>query len=118
MPWRLISFIVILAIFLAFITFNLNNKCDISFGVKVVQEVPVFLTVFASFVLGLLVSLPLVIRRKKKVNKNDPKNKEPQGSGLVFEKKSSIWEKKAKADAKRKAEDGGEYKEGGPYGID
>ena len=66
MPWRLIIFIVVFAIFLVFITFNLENKCDISFGFASIKEVPVFVTVFTSFALGLLCALPLVMHVKKK----------------------------------------------------
>ena len=66
MPWRLIIFIIIFAVFLVFITFNLENKCDISFGIVSIKEVPVFVTVFTSFAMGLLCALPLVIHIKKK----------------------------------------------------
>ena len=65
MPWRLIVFIVIFAVFLVFITFNLENKCDISFGFKVIPDVPVFVTVFSSFVLGIFCALPLILHIKK-----------------------------------------------------
>ncbi|MDR2942175.1 MAG: hypothetical protein LBV17_06260 [Treponema sp.] len=68
MPWRLISLIIIFAVLLAFITFNLENKCDISFGIKVFHDIPVFLTIFASFVFGLLFALPLKFRKGKKRN--------------------------------------------------
>ncbi|MCL2245222.1 MAG: hypothetical protein FWC03_12280 [Treponema sp.] len=66
MPWRLIIFIAIFGVFLVFITFNLENKCDISFGIFSINEVPVFVTVFASFAMGLLCALPLVMHIKKK----------------------------------------------------
>jgi hypothetical protein len=42
MPWRLIIAVVIFAVFLTFITFNLNNSCDINFGFTVLQNIPVF----------------------------------------------------------------------------
>jgi uncharacterized integral membrane protein len=66
MPWRLIAFIIIFAVFLAFISFNLENRCDISFGIKVFKDVPVFLTIFVSFFLGLLCALPFKLRGGKK----------------------------------------------------
>jgi len=66
MPWRLICFIIIFAVFLVFITFNLENRCDISFGFKILESVPVFITVFGSFVLGLLSSVPLLFHVRKK----------------------------------------------------
>jgi len=72
MPWRLIIFIVIFAVFLVFISFNLENKCDISFGLFKLEQVPVFITIFSSFVLGLLCALPLVIHIKKKRKERRP----------------------------------------------
>ena len=66
MPWRLIGFIAIFGVFLAFITFNLENRCDISFGITTYKDVPIFLTVFSSFFLGALCTLPIVISAGKK----------------------------------------------------
>ena len=65
-PWRLIIFIAVFAVFLVFISFNLENKCDISFGFAKLTEVPVFITIFFSFVIGLLCAIPLVIFIKKR----------------------------------------------------
>ena len=73
MPWRLIVFIVIFAIFLVFISFNLDNKCDISFGFAKIEQVPVFITIFSSFILGVFCSLPLILHIKKKRRENPPK---------------------------------------------
>jgi uncharacterized integral membrane protein len=74
MPWRLIGFIIIFGIFLVFIAFNLGNRCDINFGFQVFNDVPVFLTAFASFVLGLLCAIPFAIsfRLKKKARESVP----------------------------------------------
>ena len=56
---RLIVFILIFAFFLAFIVLNLDNKCDISFGIKTLNDVPVFLSALCSFVLGMLITVPM-----------------------------------------------------------
>jgi len=64
MPWRLILSIVIFAIFLTFITFNLDNRCDVNLGFAKFSNVPVFITIFSSFVLGLLCGLPIAYRLK------------------------------------------------------
>jgi len=73
--WRLIVFIIVFAVFLVFIVFNLENRCDISFGFAEIKEVPVFLTIFVSFILGLFCALPLVVlikmKRKEKLEHND-----------------------------------------------
>jgi hypothetical protein len=66
MPWRLILSIVIFAIFLTFITFNLDNRCDVNLGFAKFTNVPVFITIFSSFVLGLLCGLPIAYRLKNK----------------------------------------------------
>jgi uncharacterized integral membrane protein len=71
---RLIGLIIILVVILLFIGFNLDNRCNIDYWFgegHEIKDVPVFLTVFASFLLGMLASLPLAIsfrwRRRKAI---------------------------------------------------
>jgi len=73
MPWRLIGFIVILAIILAFVTFNLENECNIYFGFNQfgLKNVPVFLAVFIPFIVGLICAFPLALHFRGK-NKKAP----------------------------------------------
>jgi len=77
MPWRLILFIVVFALFLFFIGFNLGDefKCDINFGFARLPQVPVFFTIFVSFALGLVCATPLALflkrKRKQKPQKDD-----------------------------------------------
>jgi len=66
MPWRLILFIVVFAVFLGFVTLNLDNRCNINFGFAKFEGVPIFLTVFITFSLGLLCATPLVLHLRKK----------------------------------------------------
>jgi len=68
MPKRLIQIIIIFAVFLLFIVFNLNYKCTI-WIFKTVEDVPVFLIAFFSFALGMLSAIPFIIShqiRKKR----------------------------------------------------
>jgi uncharacterized integral membrane protein len=69
MSWRLVQFIIFFAIIFLFIVFNLENKCDISFGFTVIKNAPVFLTAFSSFFIGMLCVLPFIFafRARKKV---------------------------------------------------
>ena len=83
MPWRLILVFIIFAVFLVFITFNLDNRCNINFGFKEFEDVPVFMTIFISFVLGLLCTFPLLIRSMKK-------NKEISGIGKPVKEKQPL----------------------------
>ena len=98
MPWRFIVFLVIFAIFLAFITFNLENKCDISFGFTVIHGVPVFLTVFISFVFGLFCSMPFIFRagmkRKVTVVKEIKENNIKENKNEDNKMRSSMQERR------------------------
>jgi hypothetical protein len=65
---------------------NLENRCDISFIFWTAKELPVFLPIFASFVLGLLCSIPFAVSigRKgsgKKLGKGDFPQGEASGGG-------------------------------------
>ena len=74
MPWKLILFIVIFAIFLAFVTLNLDNRCNVNFGFAKFDNVPIFLTVFITFSLGLLCGMPLALhlrRKRREIQKKD-----------------------------------------------
>ncbi len=71
MPGRLIIFILILAIILFFIGLNLDNKCDINFGFTKLENTPVFFPIFVSFALGLICSLPFIIKSKIGRKRND-----------------------------------------------
>ena len=80
--WRLIVFIIILTVFLVFISFNLEveNRCDISFGFAKLSDVPVFITIFTSFILGFLCAFPLFMilkNRKNEKPEKDKKDKKP-----------------------------------------
>ncbi|MDR2210138.1 MAG: hypothetical protein LBO65_01525 [Spirochaetaceae bacterium] len=96
MPWRLFGLIVVVGILLAFIGFNLDNTCDISFGFVSVAGVPVFLTIFVSFMLGMLCTLPFILfKALQKKPKQEKSGKSP-----------------------KKEESSGANAGGGPYGID
>ncbi|MDR1445710.1 MAG: hypothetical protein LBI90_02315 [Treponema sp.] len=88
MPWRLIGFILIFAVFLVFIAFNLQNNCDINLIFRVFPEVPVYLTAFSSFILGMFCAIPFILGiRKKKSGKEFAANGKP--------KKKFPWSKTA-----------------------
>ena len=109
MPWRLIRFIVLLAVFLVFISLNLENKCDIGFGFTTITGVPVFLTAFFSFFFGMVCAFPLVFSfktwKKTKTLRGEGKyNKKPgTNSGNIGQ------EDNGKADG---------FADDGHYGID
>jgi uncharacterized integral membrane protein len=76
MPWRLIILIIMLAVLLGFIGLNLGNTCNISLGFKTFYRVPVYLTIFVAFILGMVSSLPFIIfgsLKKSQKKENPPK---------------------------------------------
>jgi uncharacterized integral membrane protein len=94
MPWKLIQFIVFFVVFLLFIGLNLENKCDIKFGTEkmVLKDVPVYFTVFCSFIIGMLCALPFVLsfRAKRKAEAT-------QGKGLLAKMTRKNKEEESKA---------------------
>ena len=79
MPWRLIKFIAVFAIFLLFIMLNLDHRSDISVGFRTFSDVPVFLTAFFSFILVMLLTLPFVVGLWLRLRKGNPKGS-PKGN--------------------------------------
>jgi len=75
MPRRLIQIIVVFAIFLLFIIFNLNYKCTI-WIFKTIPDVPVFLIAFFSFVLGMISTLPFIISYQLRKNRKTEEKKD------------------------------------------
>jgi hypothetical protein len=75
---RLIGFILVFVLFLTFIILNLGNSCDISFGFKTIPQVPVFITAFSSFVLGMLVTMPFALTLGRKKQPGPPKPQKPR----------------------------------------
>ena len=119
---RLIIFILIFVIFLAFIILNLDNKTDISLGYTTFKEIPVFLSSLFSFVLGMLFAVPLVFPlgrgRKKKSGTEDPSS--PSKADKKRRGKKSKTADQDTAVIKYDESSGGaEIKKGnGSYGID
>jgi uncharacterized integral membrane protein len=116
MPWRLIGFILLLAVFLFFIVFNLDNTCDISFGFKEIPQVPVYLTALFSFVLGLLwvvpslVSLRIKMAKIRKTERVDAPSPKKRWGKKKDETLPELESPVPKIDEP--------YRKDGPYGID
>ena len=104
---RLIVFIVIFAVFLAFIVLNLENKCDLSLGFVVLKDIPVFLSSLSSFILGMLITIPLMLFRRKKKQKPLPAPYAPPDKEKTYIEKTEVLTAPEKIN-----------KEDSPYGID
>jgi uncharacterized integral membrane protein len=111
MPWRLIEFIIIFALLLVFVFFNIDNKCDINFGFTRIPDAPVYLIVFTSFVAGMVVAFLAVFVFKRRGKNRNGKDESP---GLPVKKQR---QKKTGGYSKTETEGGG-FTDSGHYGID
>ncbi|MCD6123280.1 MAG: LapA family protein [Spirochaetales bacterium] len=76
---RLIGFLIILIIFAVFTAFNLSNRSDVSIAFYTFKNVPIFLSLLVSFILGALFVLPFTLFKKKKaVLRRDAKKKKKE----------------------------------------
>ncbi|MFP4564964.1 MAG: hypothetical protein ACLFNX_00555 [Spirochaetaceae bacterium] len=73
MPWKLIVFLFFVGLILAFVGFNAANVSDVSFGFYQFEDVPIFLSLFAAFFLGVLVTLPFTFRPRSTRARKRPK---------------------------------------------
>lgn len=73
MPWKLIAFLVVLALVVVFAGFNINNASDISFGFYTIEGVPIFVSLFCAFLLGVIVTIPVAVRFRSRRKKKKPK---------------------------------------------
>ena len=69
MPAKLFCFISVILILVLFIGFNLHNHCDISFVFHVFKDVPIYLSLLFSFLLGNIAVLPFLISSRHKMKK-------------------------------------------------
>lgn len=89
MVGKLIVLIATLVIFVFYVGFNLDNRCDIWLFVKTYKNVPVFMNSLISFAFGILCSLPLVFvgrinrrrrqeEKEERIERKSKKNKKPE----------------------------------------
>lgn len=116
MPWRLIGLILLLALVVVFIGFNLDNSCDVSFGFYTMTAVPIYLSVLGAFALGMLMVLPLTFRRRIVRQKKNIADVKKEGEKAVVPQvlDAAIPEKRRRGGLLKKASQA----EQSPYGID
>lgn len=76
MPVKLIGTIILLIAVTVFAGSNLDNKCDINLVFYKFEQIPVFMTVIASFAFGAILMLPFTFRRYKASKKTEEAKKE------------------------------------------
>lgn len=92
MPWKLVGFIICLVLGTCFAGFNLGNSCNISFGFKTFENVPIFFSLIVAFALGVIVTLPFTVIKKKSA-----KDKKAQAEERAMKKIQREQAREAKA---------------------
>lgn len=100
MPWRLIKLVVVLLFAIAFAAFNIDNRCGVSLIFVNFQNVPVFVTMFVSFCIGIIFVLPFTIGRDSAVRK--AQEAEAEVEALKAQKAMWIRQKKMPKNKKEK----------------
>lgn len=71
MPWKFILFIICIVFVVLFIGFNIDNKCSISLGIYTFTDVPIFMSIFLSFAIGVFVMIPFLFGKKTRKDKKE-----------------------------------------------
>ncbi len=80
MPWKLFFVVLLLGLVVTFAGLNAQNSTDISFGFTTLSDVPIFLSLFSSFFVGVLITLPFTFRRRGKSKKEQKEPKQKRGA--------------------------------------
>ena len=99
MPWRFFGILVILILFVLFAGFNIDFRTNISFGFYIFENVPIFISIFISFVLGALITVPLLLKSqwKRRIKKEQKELvTAPEEINPVEDTDSGIAKKKVK----------------------
>lgn len=104
MPWRFFGVLFILILFVLFAGFNIDYRTNISFGFYVFENVPIFLSLLISFVLGALITVPLLLKSqwKKKKSKEQQVLIDGQDDEIPVQDNGTQIDKKKKKSKKKK----------------
>lgn len=97
---RLLGTILSLVVLAFFVGFNLDNKCNVNVLVHTFQNVPVFITIIISFVVGVLFTMPFAFSYKSQ-KKKEAKNNQVQ---VVDKKTKKLFSKKDSKTSEKKSE--------------
>jgi len=92
MPGKLLYFIIIMLMLALFMGFNLSNRCDISVVFHVFKDVPIFLSMLFSFLLGNIAVLPFLVNSRHKMKKAEKQDSiYPKVEKVVLKPEKRRW---------------------------
>ncbi len=75
MPWKLLVYLIVLSVVVLFAGVNIRNVSDVSLGFRTFEDIPIFVSLFAAFFLGVLVTLPFTYVKYLRKRAKFPKQK-------------------------------------------
>ncbi len=75
MPWKLLFYLIVLSVVVLFAGVNIRNVSDVSVGFHTFEDIPIFVSLFAAFFLGVLVTLPFTYIKYLRKRAKFPKQK-------------------------------------------
>ena len=120
MPWRMLLFLVVLALVVVLFAANMEHRSSFSFIFGHLEEVPVFMALLVAFIAGALTMLPFTIgphrQRRRKQKKpaeaappqardaqpstpqiGAPYEAPPDGDGSARKRKTRRWRRAGRA---------------------
>jgi uncharacterized integral membrane protein len=98
MPWKLFFYLVLLGLILTFVGLNLGNTTDISFGFVSFEDVPVFMSLFIAFFIGVVFTLPVAIRSSSRKTQARSERRQLRAEERAAKKQARL-DRKARKDA-------------------
>ena len=92
MSKNLIIIILIIILEAAFATLNIKNVSDISIGFKTFPDVPVFVTITVSFLVGVIIFAPIAFFAGKNYEKKSEQKKEAKLNKKLLKEQKKIEE--------------------------
>ncbi|MBQ5472163.1 MAG: hypothetical protein IIT58_09220 [Treponema sp.] len=99
---KLICFIAGIIVLAFFAGFNLDNKCDVNVLFHTFKDVPVMFTIVFSFVIGILVSIPICYLSK--AQRKDKEDVQKAAEDRLLKKQKAQEEKEQKEQLKLQKE--------------
>jgi len=95
-----ILYFISISFLLIFMGANLNNRCDISLVIRVFKDVPIFLSMTLSFLLGNIAMFPFLIGSRNKVKKAEKQaTAYPAVKTVELKKPKRSWFSRKKTEA-------------------
>lgn len=87
MPFKLLGTVVLLLVVTIFAGFNIDNKCNVNLIFRQFDNVPIFFSLMAAFVVGVVIMIPFTLG-KRRTTESKPVEEKKSAAEIRAEKKA------------------------------